>query len=570
MSSEKLNLTPTNPPIKIIKKRSEWKTLASFTIAVALTTLVLKGPSTLPALLSSISESRRMDASYSDMLVKGKCPSQIDPINVGADWNPLEDKKYSAKAIDRLSRAVQIPTVSFDDMGPIDKDSRWEGVANFNNFLDDEFPSLVDVLKVERINSYARLYTWTGSSPSLKPIVLMAHMDEVPVPGPTVERWTHDPFAGVVDSDGWLWGRGSADCKNTLMGILGAVEKLVAEGFEPERTIILSFGYDEEIGGARGAGALSATLLERYGKDGIALLVDEGFTGVDDAYGATVASFGVAEKGAVTIKLSVDAAGGHSSVPPIHTSIGILSMILTNLEANPFPAAFSPSSPYLQYLQCAADFGPDMSKDLKSRLKDPKAWPELAEEFGEDRKNRAFLGTTQAVDMISGGIKSNALPEQASAIVNYRIDFLSSVAETIDHITDIITPITNRLNLTFSLDNNPPVSSDAINVVRLDFGGNPGLEPAPITRTEGPAWELMAGTTRHVFDGSVVAPSAMIANTDTARVWNLTRNIYRFVPASLELVKNFHTVDERIHTTAHLTTTRWMYKLIRNTEGWTD
>jgi len=36
-----------------------------------------------------------------------------------------------------------------------------------------------------------------------------------------------------------------ADCKNTLMGILGAVEKLIAEGFKPERTIILSFGYGE-------------------------------------------------------------------------------------------------------------------------------------------------------------------------------------------------------------------------------------------------------------------------------------------------------------------------------------
>lgn len=97
-----------------------------------------------------------------------------------------------------------------------------------------------------------------------------------------------------------------------------------------------------------------------------------------------------------------------SSVPPIHTSIGILSLILTNLEGNPFPAAFSPSSPYLQYLQCAADFGPDMSKDLKSRLKDPKAWPALADEFGEDRKNRAFLGTTQAVDMISGESQRSA------------------------------------------------------------------------------------------------------------------------------------------------------------------
>jgi Gly-Xaa carboxypeptidase len=33
-------------------------------------------------------------------------------------------------------------------------------------------------------------------------------------------------------------------------------------------------------------------------------------------------------------------------------------------------------------------------------------------------------------------------------------------------------------------------------------------------------------------------------------------------------MQNFHTVDERIHTTAHLTSTRWFYKLIQNTQGW--
>jgi len=87
MSSEKLNLTPTNPPIKpATKRRSEWKNLTSFTVAVALTTLFLKGSSLLS---SSISESRRMDATYSEMLVKGKCPAQIDPINVGEDWVSL-------------------------------------------------------------------------------------------------------------------------------------------------------------------------------------------------------------------------------------------------------------------------------------------------------------------------------------------------------------------------------------------------------------------------------------------------------------------------------------------------
>lgn len=83
-------------------------------------------------------------------------------------------------------------------------------------------------------------------------------MDVVPVPNATISRWTYPPFSGTIDKDGWIWGRGSgrspmfsslikrawadaglyrplADCKNTLMAILGAVEKLLESDHQPER-----------------------------------------------------------------------------------------------------------------------------------------------------------------------------------------------------------------------------------------------------------------------------------------------------------------------------------------------
>lgn len=58
---------------------------------------------------------------------------------------------------------------------------------------------------------------------------------------------------------------------------------------------------------------------ERYGKEGISFLVDEGFTGVSQDYGALVASLGMAEKGSVNVRVKVETLGGHSSVPPVHT-----------------------------------------------------------------------------------------------------------------------------------------------------------------------------------------------------------------------------------------------------------
>ncbi len=90
------------------------------------------------------------------------------------------------------------------------------------------------------------------------------------------------------------------------MGIMNAIEKLINDGFKPERTVLVSFGFDEEIGGVQGAGHLSAEILKRYGTDSISLLIDEGFGGVDETFGAKIASLGMAEKGAVNFKVTVE------------------------------------------------------------------------------------------------------------------------------------------------------------------------------------------------------------------------------------------------------------------------
>lgn len=96
-----------------------------------------------------------------------------------------------------------------------------------------------------------------------------------------------------------------------------------------------------------------------------------------------------------------------------------------------------------------------------------------------------------------------------------------------------------------------------------------GLEPAPITPGDGDAFAFIAGTIKAVFgDKTVIAPTGMFANTDTARTWSLTKHIYRWTPADLAESANVHTVNERISLHGHLTTTKFYYKLLRNTEGW--
>ncbi|TNY18491.1 hypothetical protein DMC30DRAFT_51975 [Rhodotorula diobovata] len=499
-------------------------------------------------------------------ILGASCPVQTEPKNVGPDWRPEQDDAYKQRAIERLQGAVRIPTESYDDMaGP--EDPRFDIMGDLHGYLEKTFPRVWATLDVETVQKWGLLLTWKGSDDKLKPVVLMAHQDVVPVNPSTVDQWTYPPFDAHLDESGWIWGRGTADCKNTLIGLFAALDKLIEDDFKPSRTIILSSGFDEEIGGHRSAAYLASTLESRYGKDGVALVLDEGFTGVDTAYGVPFARFGMAEKGAVSVKLEVLTTGGHSSVPlSAHTGIGVLAQCITALEAHPSEPLLQTGNPMLQQLQCAADHG-EVDKSWRRRIRNPKQWKKLGREMArEDPIMRAFLGTTQAVDLIEGGVKLNALPEYAAASVNYRIDFLSTVNETLERISSILEPVVAALNLTFSAYGSHKDVDN--NVVRLSMVDTSAIESAPLTPTDGGAWDLMTGTTRHIWPGAVVAPSGMIANTDTKYSWPLSRNIYRFVPGSLELIKAFHTVDERIHIDAHLSGIRFFYKLLRNTEGW--
>ena len=103
-------------------------------------------------------------------------------------------------------------------------------------------------------------------------------------------------MSGYYDGS-FIWGRGSSDCGNTLIGTLEAASLLLEKSFVPTRTILFAFGFDEESKGLEGAGHIAVVLKERFGKDGIEFMVDEGGLGVGEMYGAGFASPSTSEKG---------------------------------------------------------------------------------------------------------------------------------------------------------------------------------------------------------------------------------------------------------------------------------
>ena len=164
-------------------------------------------------------------------------------------------------------------------------------------------------LSLELVGGHSLLFTWAGSDPGLGPIILLAHYDVVPIEPGTEGDWSHPPFSGRV-VEGEVWGRGAMDDKASLLGIMEAAETLLERGFHPTRTLIFSFGHDEEVGGLAGARAV-ASLLEERGIRG-SFVLDEGMAIVEGSLPGVegpVALIGLAEKGYISVQLSVEVEG---------------------------------------------------------------------------------------------------------------------------------------------------------------------------------------------------------------------------------------------------------------------
>lgn len=412
----------------------------------------------------------------------------------------------------------------------------------------------------------------------------MAHQDVVPIDDPS--DWTYPPFAGVFDGE-WIWGRGSSDCKNVLIGLLSTVEDLLSQKWQPQRTILLAFGFDEESHGFLGAGSIAAALEERYGKDSFEFILDEGGMGLQnlgDDNDVLYALPGVGEKGSLDLVLELAVPGGHSSVPPAHTGIGMMAEIIYELERQElFSPRLDPSHPSYGMLECQARYSPDFVESwLSDKLAEGDA-EALGEAVAQSRGPavRYTLQTSQAADLINGGVKTNALPEKISAVVNYRVALHMTPDQLRARAVRIIRPIAAAHNITLHVDF-PGVANTAD-----EFGGSgdrtltlsplmEALSPAPISPTDplsSKTWARFSGVARSVFeshpnpltssssDGNaksestptvVVTGDIMTGNTDTRFYWSLSENIYRWSPSRQGGTLNIHTVDERIRLDVHL------------------
>lgn len=491
----------------------------------------------------------------------------------------LHDETFRNLSMDKLLRAVQYPTEIFDGMfNPnsaesltelYDMEPQWEEFEKFHGYLNETFPLVHKHLKLEKINKFGLVYTWEGSDPQKKPIMLTAHYDVVPIQEVTLDQWTFPPFEGGYDGK-YLYGRGVSDCKDLLVGLMESVELLLSEGkFSPERTIILAFGYDEEAAGT-GAEEISKHLVSKYGKDSIFQIIDEGNSGYVEANGQKFILPATGEKGHLNSVIEIFTPGGHSSIPPKHTSIGYLSKLVSLIEDKEFDSIITNANPVLNQLQCVAEHSSTIDKDLKKNILtahlDKSANKKVLEFMRQDLESKYLVTTSQAVDMTFGGVKSNALPEMASVLINHRIAVEESVASTGKKVLDQIMAFAETYDL--GVISNDVVMREKTKGGYINYVFDEPLEPAPVTPVGDEIWNLFGGSLRHLYedlvfpdqnDTYIVAPYISTGNTDTKSYWDLTPNIFRYAPGLPTPHGNIHSVDERLNFDGHLLVVAFYY-----------
>jgi acetylornithine deacetylase/succinyl-diaminopimelate desuccinylase-like protein len=352
-----------------------------------------------------------------------------------------------------------------------------------------------------------------------RPIVLHSHLDVVPAAG---AEWAVDPFGGVVGG-GYVIGRGALDAKGIAVVHLLTLVELAQRARPLDRDVILLATPDEETGGADGAGFL---VRERRSllHDAEYLLTEGGGILVPESGAPAIWGVAVTEKTPCWIRVVAHGTGGHASTEPVDAAVPRLVAALervrtheTELRVVPEVARmFATLAPLAAESDRAAlaSLGPALSRDAAFR-----------ERFLADRGQNALVRNTVSITVLSGALKTNVLPEEASAELDARLlpgesceAFTAGVRETIDDPMVSVEPI-----LAFAARSSPVDTELFRAIVRVAAEVDPGALVVP---------RVIAGfTDAHYFrDAGIVS--------------------YGFVPRWLPVSESrgIHGTNERIST----------------------
>ena len=251
-------------------------------------------------------------------------PFKKNEASVEKAWNPVRNDI----AVQHLSGGIRIPTVSTGELGDFD----YAPFEKFKNYLKESYPLVYQNTENYEINTYALVFKIKGKNSSLAPILFLSHIDVVPPgdadvvnknenvsqlndkPAPRVSKvakdWEYGPFSGAI-ANGKIYGRGTLDMKGMLFSLMESANNIIENKIIPERDIYLAFGFDEEVGGKKGATQIAAHFnklglkFDAVYDEGGLILEKGNVAGINN----DVAVVGCAEKGFLSAKIKVKGLG---------------------------------------------------------------------------------------------------------------------------------------------------------------------------------------------------------------------------------------------------------------------
>ncbi|NLC04799.1 MAG: M20/M25/M40 family metallo-hydrolase [Tissierellia bacterium] len=418
-------------------------------------------------------------------------------------------------AVENLSQAIQFKTISYADYDRVD----YKIYDEFLDFLKNSYPNVHRVCKLEMLNEYCPVYILESETKGKKPILLLGHYDVVPVGKTNEAHWEEEPFSGAV-KDGFIWGRGTLDDKNQVIAVMEAIEHTISEDIKFDRDIYMVFGFDEEVGGKRGAEKAAEVFKERNIQ--FECVLDEGgaiITDMLEGLTAPLALVGTAEKGSNNIRITVKGKDGHSSMPPMNTAVGTLAKLITNVEKTPMPARLI--SPVKDMFQTMAPYVTGKSFILKNT---ERLFPFIQSTLAKDATTNSLIRTTIAFTMIEGSQAANVLPKTASAIANVRVLQGDSLESAIEHIRKV----------------NPNIEFEVEKLLVE--------EPSEISNVDADSYKILTQTINKIYPEAVALPYLMVGGTDSRKYFHLCENIYRFSAVILSKTDfdTIHSNNEKI------------------------
>lgn len=444
----------------------------------------------------------------------------------------MSEIKYNEKSVSRFQAMIRKKTVSSKD-GNFDK----EEFASFLPMLKELYPTVFEKVQAQLINEYGILVKWPGKDSKQKPVVLMAHYDVVSDEG---QQWQYPAFEAEIH-DGCVWGRGTIDTKCLIAGIFEAMEKLIDEGFEPERDIYFASSNCEEIGGDT-----MPKIVEYFKENEISpwFVLDEGgaiMSNLPMGIKTPFAMVAVSEKGWANIKLTATGKNAaHGAKASKTKSLSATQKILeavAKMEKAPMPAVITPALEGM-----LKSFAPYVSAPLDKILKNAGMLkPALKKVMQSNADTAAMIRSVFILSGIDAVPVNGVAPETASAFYKVRIAPHDNFDSIMEHIKNTV--------------------GEDIEVTAENVSPAP-----PISDHETKAFCYIKGTVNKVFPDVGVSPFILNAGTDSRHFAAICPQVYRFGAFRLndELFSTVHSANERMPIKDYMKCIEFYTELIRN------